>query len=66
MIQNPEEEDNNPIEKTLIKLYESSIIHCRIDVLRNVLDGIILMELIPPNKFLTDMCAFLKSKGSVS
>ena len=65
MIQNPEEY-NKPIDKTLIKLYESSIIHCRIDVLRNVLYGIILMELIPPNKPLTDMCAFLKSKGSVS
>ena len=38
----------------------------RIDVLRNLLDGIILMELIPPNKLLTDMRAFLESKGSVS
>ena len=65
MIQNPEEEDNNPIEKTLIKLYESSIIHCRIDILRNVLYGIILMELIPPNKLLSDMRGFLESKDSV-
>ena len=34
----------------------------RIAVLRNVLDGTILMELIPPNKLLTDMRAFLESK----
>ena len=51
---------------TLIKLYESSIIRGQMTVLRNVLDGIILMELIYPNKLLTDMRTFLENKGSVS
>ena len=32
----------------------------RIDVLRNLLDGIILMELIPPNKLLADTRGFFE------